>query len=117
MSVEESVNAVGYARNSAGNEVWPYDAGDEVKVEGYDDEELSAASARLYRGVAARLNYIAPDRPDLGFAVKEAARSMSKPKVGDMQRLKKITVTIAVVTTLNWFTAWNGAASRFALPR
>ena len=56
----------------------------EIKVEGDDDEELDAASARLYRGVVARLNYIAPDRPDIGFAVKEAARSMSKPRVGDL---------------------------------
>ena len=46
--------------------------------------------AKVYRAVAARLNYISPDRPDIGFAVKEAARSMSKPKESDMHKLKKI---------------------------
>ena len=54
------------------------------------DEELAPELARMYRGVAARLNYISTDRPDLGFSVKESARNMSKPRASDMKRLKKI---------------------------
>ena len=55
-----------------------------------DDIELEPGPARQFRGVAARLNYIAPDRPDVAFAVKEVARSMSKPKDSDWRTLKKI---------------------------
>ena len=35
-----------------------------------DDEPMDAQGARLFRGVAARLNYLAFDRPDLQFSVK-----------------------------------------------
>ena len=42
------------------------------------------------RGIAARLNYLSPDRMDIGFAVKEAARNMSKPLIGDWVKLNRI---------------------------
>ena len=35
-----------------------------------DNEELDSTSARKCRAVAARLNYILPDRPDIVVAVK-----------------------------------------------
>ena len=38
----------------------------------------------------ARLNYLAPGRPDLAYAVKELARSMSTPTNGDWLRLKRL---------------------------
>ena len=53
-------------------------------------EELGRDEARRYRAVAARLNYLAPDRVDIGYSVKEAARSMAKPLVGDWDKLKRI---------------------------
>ena len=40
-----------------------------------DDPLLDSETTRLYRGVAARLNYLAPDRPDIEYSVKEAARA------------------------------------------
>ena len=61
-----------------------------MNVDDGDDEELDAQGARLYRGFAARLNYISPDRADISYAVKEAARSMSAPKKSDMRKLRKI---------------------------
>ena len=48
-----------------------------------DEDEMGRDVAKKYRGIAARLNYLSPDRMDIGFAVKEAARNMSKPLVGD----------------------------------
>ena len=54
------------------------------------DELLGPADARLYRAVAARLNYIAPDRADIAYAVKETARSMSAPKQSDIKKLKRL---------------------------
>ena len=65
------------------------------KVEGADesdedDPQLGPEDARLYRGVAARFNYLAPDRPDIGFSVKEAARAMCAPRKSHLGLLKKI---------------------------
>ena len=37
-----------------------------------------------------RLNYISPDRPDIGYAVKESAQNMSKPRASDFQKLREI---------------------------
>ena len=45
-------------------------------------EEMNKDDAKKFRGIAARLNFLAPDRLDIGFAVKEAARNMSRPLVG-----------------------------------
>ena len=54
------------------NDNWNIDTYNAVALEGDQfEEELDAAGARLYRGVAARLNYIAPDRPDIAYAVEE----------------------------------------------
>ena len=36
-----------------------------------DMEELGREEARSYRAIAARLNYLAPDRLDIGYAVKK----------------------------------------------
>ena len=52
--------------------------------------ELDRAEARRYMAIAARLNYLAPDRVDLGLSVKEAARNMSKPMIQDWEKLKRI---------------------------
>ena len=74
-------------------EAWPADENVSLEVDGNgnnDEVILDKDGARLYRAVAARLNYIAPDWPDIAFAVKEAARSMSSPCEGDMRRLRMI---------------------------
>ena len=55
-----------------------------------EEEKLSAEEASAYRRTAARANYIAPDRPDLQFAVKEACRGMSSPGMADEMRMKRI---------------------------
>ena len=55
-----------------------------------DDPALIGAEATLYRAVAARLNYLAPDRPDIAFSVKEAARAMPAPKQSHMKMIKKL---------------------------
>ena len=54
------------------------------------DQELDEARKSAYRGIVARANYIAPDRPDIAYAVKELARGMSSPTQGDWCRLKRL---------------------------
>ena len=62
----------------------------EAEEDAAGEEEMCAEDAKKYRGVVARLNYIAPERVDMQFAVKEAARSMAKPKVKDWNALVRL---------------------------
>ena len=60
-------------------------------VDSKDDSALLVGEeARSYRAVAARLNYLSTDRPDVQYAVKEAARSMAKPCHADWALLTRI---------------------------
>jgi hypothetical protein len=59
------------------------------KVEEEKDEtELQGAEATSFRAIAARLNYLSQDSPDIQFAAKEVCRDMSKPSVGSWRKLK-----------------------------
>ena len=46
-------------------------------------ERLSDKETIEVRALVARCNYLAPDRPDIAFAVKEFARAMANPTRGD----------------------------------
>ena len=52
---------------------------EEGRTKTNNEEELSSEEASQYRGPTARLNFLAADRPDIAYAVKELARTMSKP--------------------------------------
>ena len=52
--------------------------------------ELVGAEATRFRAVAARANYLAADRPDIQYAVKEICRKMSGPVHGDWQKLVRL---------------------------
>ena len=60
----------------------------EVKEESVD-EPLSQDLATLYRAIVARLNYLAQDRIDIQFAVKELCRFMSAPKTDNWSQFKR----------------------------
>ena len=51
---------------------------------------MGAEEARSYRRGAARVNYMAQDRPDLAYVANLLSRSMSRPKCGDEQVLKRV---------------------------
>jgi len=64
----------------------------EEKGSGANDEEnqeLDKTEATKYRRAAARVNYMALDRPDLGFAAKDLASGMAKPTGADVVRMKR----------------------------
>ena len=52
---------------------------EEQRVPTESGEPLEAGEATRYRALVARLNYLALDRPDIQYAVKEAAKWMSAP--------------------------------------
>ena len=67
---------------------------------------MSGEDARAYRGLAARANYLAQDRPEIQYAVKEAARRMSSPAEEDWLLLKRLGRYLVgaprVILTFEW---------------
>ena len=66
--------------------------GGEKRVLGEEavSKELVGAEATRFRAIAARANYLAADRPDIPYAVKEICRRMAKPVAGDWQKLIRL---------------------------
>ena len=52
--------------------------------------ERNARDTTRYRAIAARANYLAADRPDLMYAVKELCRGMAKPTELHWNKLKRL---------------------------
>jgi hypothetical protein len=55
-----------------------------------EPEPLDAMAASDFRARAARANFMASDRPDVAFAVKELCRGMSAPTNRDADALKRL---------------------------
>ena len=55
-----------------------------------DEQPLQGEMASLYRAISARANYVAQDRSDIQYAVKELCRRMSAPTAGDLKKLKRL---------------------------
>ena len=51
---------------------------------------MTLADAKKFRRAAARLNYMALDRPDLAVAANLLSRSMVQPREGDDKKLKRV---------------------------
>ncbi len=54
------------------------------------DQQLDKPEGRRYRAYAARANYLAQDRPDIAFAVKEACRDMNAPTTSSWEKIKRV---------------------------
>ena len=61
-----------------------------AKGESIDETALDLERHRVYRSVVARGNFLAQDRPDIRFAVKELCRRMSNPREHDWGSLKRL---------------------------
>ena len=55
-----------------------------------DEVLLDKDEARSFRGVAARLNCLSQDCPDLQFPVKQGSREMARPTRGSWKKLKRV---------------------------
>ena len=51
---------------------------------------LAGRDATSYRAISARANYLAQDRTDIQYAVKEVCRAMSAPTKGDLRKLRRL---------------------------
>ena len=76
------------------------------KEEEQNAQELDKGKSREYRGMTARANYLAQDRIDIQYAVKELSRAMAAPTVGDWKKLKRLGRYLVgrprVVTSYPW---------------
>jgi hypothetical protein len=77
---------------------------DEETVE---EPELPAAEATQFRGIAARCNYLQPDRPDIQYAVKECCRLMSRPTAKSWELLKRVGRYLKGRPRLVWRYDWQ----------
>ena len=65
-------------------------AREEVSVLNMNDAVLNDDVLSLFRGAAARANYLAADRPDIQLAAKEICRWMSSPTVHGVVAMKRL---------------------------
>ena len=63
---------------------------DDNKGPQQEEKEMDVNHAKKFRRAAARLNYLALDRPDIAVAVNRLARCMAKPLVQDELALKRV---------------------------
>ena len=64
---------------------------EEQEWEGEDNSRcVDVAEGTCYRALVARANYLALDRPDPQFFVKELCKAMSQPTIGDKKNLKRL---------------------------
>ncbi len=61
--------------------------GERIPVEEGDEVELSPSMTKRYQALTARANYLAQDRSDIQYSVKELARTMSRPTMGSWKGL------------------------------
>ena len=73
----------------------------------WEDTELPPKEASEFRSAAARLNYLALDRPDILFASKECSHRMSSPRNGDWKAIKRIVRYLMGCPRLVWRFAWQ----------
>jgi len=73
-----------------------------------DSEELDPEGATRFRAMAARANYLALDRADIQYAVKELCRCMSKPTVGGKKKLKRVARYLVGKPRMVWRYDWRG---------
>ena len=55
----------------------------------WEEQDRSQATTK-YRALAARLNFLAGDRPDQLLAAKECSRRMRKPRNKDWEAIKRV---------------------------
>ena len=75
----------------------------------WEETELCPQEASEYRAAAARLNYLALDRPDILFASKECSRRMSSPRNGDWEAVKRVVRYLLGKPRLIWRFVWQEA--------
>ena len=82
------------------------------KEEVWEKEELGREEAKSFRGLAARLNYLGQDCPDLQFAIKQCAKEMASPTYGSWKRMKRVVRYLIGRKKVVWKFRWQEEAGK-----
>ena len=85
-----------------------YNGDKDDKEEDWELEDLDREGAKSYRGIAARMNFMSLDCPNLQFAIKGCQRDMGSPKLGSWKLLKKVARYILGMGRVVWKFGWQG---------
>ena len=75
-------------------------------------EYLDEQESTNYRQLAARANYLAMDRPDVGYATKELCRHLSAPTKDSVEALKRLVRYLVGRPRLVWFSPMQTSSNR-----
>ena len=77
-----------------------------------EEEEggMEKSQATEFRGMVARMNYLAQDSPDLQYPFKEVSRELARPKVGAWRKLKKMARYMLGRKAVLWQYRWQDEA-------
>ena len=78
------------------------------KEEALGKEAISGTELTRFRSVAARINYVAQDRPDLKIAATKICKSMSSPKIEDWAAVEKVARYLRARPTVKCVYKWQG---------
>ena len=70
-------------------------------------EDIDPKEATKFRAIAARLNYMAADMPDVQFACKEACREMAAPTEQSWRKVKRIGRYLVGRRRVVWTYPWK----------
>ena len=77
------------------------------KDEEWQKDKLGSKEATEFRGLAARMNFLGLDCPDLQFPVKQVSREMSSPIIGSWDRIKKVARYLLSRDKVVWQFKWQ----------
>jgi hypothetical protein len=99
---QKVIEALGFSEKTKGLSV-------NGRVEDLAEEliELEAAECTPFRALAARLNYLAQDAPEVQFAAKEVCRDMAKPNQDSWRKLKILARFILERKSVVWSFEWQ----------
>ena len=80
--------------------------------EEWELEELDKPEAKIFRGMAARMNFLSQDCPDLQYAIKPGSRDMATPKRGSWTGMKKVARYLAGRRAVVWEYPWQEEPER-----
>ena len=72
----------------------------EVLDKGEEQEDLDTGETTVFRGLAARVNLLSLDCPDLQCEIKQSSSEIASPKKGSWRKLKRVARYLLGVTSV-----------------
>ena len=96
-----------FSLGNISNEVITVNGEKSEDVQPGDEVELEGKEATEYRAVAARVNYLSLDCPDLQFPIERYSREMARPS---WRKLKRVARYLLGIESVKWAYKWQDRA-------